>query len=178
MAERARQFLQEWTLHRESSPIGHDEAEAIAEEWEVDAAENGISSEDLHKAAGGRLTDYLLRTFGDGTIDLLGRLSAVVNTGGEKVYPEEVEEALKAHPSVFDAAVVGLPDERFGEAITALVEPNPGETIDEAELIRHVKDNLAAYKAPKRVFQIDTIGRAANGKLDYRRLKADAASRM
>lgn len=70
MAERARQFLQEWTLQRESTPIGHDEAETIAEEWEVDAAENGISTEDLHEAAGGRLADYLLRTFGDGTIDL------------------------------------------------------------------------------------------------------------
>ncbi|MEO6124122.1 MAG: AMP-binding protein [Ilumatobacteraceae bacterium] len=114
----------------------------------------------------------------DGSVRLLGRGSQCINTGGEKVYPEEVEEALKAHPAVHDAAVVGLPDERFGEAITALVEANPGATIDEAELIRHVKEHLAAYKAPKRVFQIDTIGRAANGKLDYKRLKADAASRV
>jgi len=113
----------------------------------------------------------------DGSVRLLGRGSQCINTGGEKVYPEEVEEALKAHPSVFDAAVVGLPDERFGQAITALVEANPGATIDEAELIRHVKDHLASYKAPKRVFQIDTIGRAANGKLDYKRLTADAAGR-
>ena len=113
----------------------------------------------------------------DGSVRLLGRGSQCINTGGEKVYPEEVEEALKAHPSVFDAAVVGLPDERFGQAITALVEANPGATIDEAELVRHVKEHLAAYKAPKRVFQIDTIGRAANGKLDYQRLTADAAGR-
>jgi acyl-CoA synthetase (AMP-forming)/AMP-acid ligase II len=113
----------------------------------------------------------------DGSVRLLGRGSQCINTGGEKVYPEEVEEALKDHHSVFDAAVVGLPDERFGEAITALVEANPGATIDEAELIRHVKETLAAYKAPKRVFEIDTIGRAANGKLDYKRLKAEAAAR-
>ena len=113
----------------------------------------------------------------DGSVRLLGRGSQCINTGGEKVYPEEVEEALKAHPAVFDAAVVGLPDDRFGEAITALVEANPGATVDEAELIRHVKEHLAAYKAPKRVFQIDTIGRAANGKLDYKRLKAEAATR-
>ncbi|MCU1395160.1 MAG: fatty-acid--CoA ligase [Ilumatobacteraceae bacterium] len=112
----------------------------------------------------------------DGTVKLLGRGSQCINTGGEKVYPEEVEEALKLHPSVADAAVVGLPDERFGEAITALVEPADGATIDEAALILHVKTTLAAYKAPKRVLEIDTIGRAANGKLDYRRLKAFAES--
>ncbi|MCU1401163.1 MAG: fatty-acid--CoA ligase [Acidimicrobiales bacterium] len=108
----------------------------------------------------------------DGTVKLLGRGSQCINTGGEKVYPEEVEEALKLHPSVADAAVVGLPDERFGESITALVEAADGADIDEAALILHVRSTLAAYKAPKRVFTIDTIGRAANGKLDYRRLKA------
>ena len=108
----------------------------------------------------------------------MGRGSQCINTGGEKVYPEEVEEALKHHPTVADAAVVGLPDDRFGEAITALVEPHDGATIDEAELIAHVKLHLAAYKAPKRIFTIDTIGRAANGKLDYKRLKAEALSRL
>jgi acyl-CoA synthetase (AMP-forming)/AMP-acid ligase II len=113
----------------------------------------------------------------DGTVKLLGRGSQCINTGGEKVYPEEVEEALKHHPTVADAAVVGLPDERFGEAITALVEAHVGAVINEAELIAYVKLHLAAYKAPKRVFTVDTIGRAANGKLDYKRLKAEAESR-
>jgi acyl-coenzyme A synthetase/AMP-(fatty) acid ligase len=112
----------------------------------------------------------------DGTVKLLGRGSQCINTGGEKVYPEEVEEALKLHPTVADAAVVGLPDERFGEAITALVEPHVGATIDAAELIRHVKSSLAAYKAPKHIVVVDTIGRAANGKLDYRRLRSQAES--
>jgi acyl-CoA synthetase (AMP-forming)/AMP-acid ligase II len=92
------------------------------------------------------------------------------------VYPEEVEEALKLHPTVADAAVVGLADERFGEAITALVEPQAGATVDEAELINHVKTTLAGYKAPKRIVVVDSIGRAANGKLDYKRLKAHAES--
>ena len=110
----------------------------------------------------------------DGTVKLLGRGSQCINTGGEKVYPEEVEEALKLHPTVADAAVVGLPDERFGEAITALVEPTDGATIDEAALIAHVRTILAAYKAPKRVIPVDTIGRAANGKLDYKALKSHA----
>ena len=111
----------------------------------------------------------------DGTVRLLGRGSQCINTGGEKVYPEEVEEVLKLHPSVADAAVVGLPDERFGEAITALAEPRAGQSIDEAALVSHVKQHLAHYKAPKRVFPIDTVGRAANGKLDYKSLKARAA---
>ncbi len=113
----------------------------------------------------------------DGSVKLLGRGSQCINTGGEKVYPEEVEEALKLHPSVADAAVIGLPDERFGEAITALVEARPGVELDEGALIAHVKQHLAAYKAPKRVFPIPTIGRAANGKLDYKQLKATAAER-
>jgi acyl-CoA synthetase (AMP-forming)/AMP-acid ligase II len=114
----------------------------------------------------------------DGTIVLLGRGSMSINSGGEKVYPEEVEEALKLHPTVADAAVVGVPDERFGEAITALVEPHAGDIIDEAALVAHVKERLAHYKAPKRVLTIATVGRAANGKLDYKRLTAEAMERL
>jgi acyl-CoA synthetase (AMP-forming)/AMP-acid ligase II len=94
------------------------------------------------------------------------------------VYPEEVEEALKLHSTVADAAVVGLPDDRFGEAITALVEPAPGATIDEAALIAHVKSKLAAYKAPKHVVAVGSMQRAANGKLDYRRLKLEAENAL
>ena len=105
----------------------------------------------------------------DGTINLLGRGSVCINTGGEKVFPEEVEEALKLHPSVIDAVVVGVPDEKFGQAIIGVVEPTPGAVIDEAALIAHVKGLLAPYKAPKRILPVDTIGRAPNGKVDYRR---------
>jgi acyl-CoA synthetase (AMP-forming)/AMP-acid ligase II len=114
----------------------------------------------------------------DGTLKLYGRGSQCINTGGEKVFPEEVEEALKTHPTVADAAVVGVPDERFGEAITALVEAKPGAVLDDAALIAHVREHLAAYKSPKRIVPIDTIGRAANGKLDYKRLKAVAMDRL
>jgi acyl-CoA synthetase (AMP-forming)/AMP-acid ligase II len=110
----------------------------------------------------------------DGAVVLLGRGSQSINTGGEKVYPEEVEEVLKRHPAIADAAVVGVPDERFGEAVTALVEVHPGQTLDAADVIAHVKTHLASYKAPKRVIEVPTVGRAANGKLDYRRLKAEA----
>ena len=114
----------------------------------------------------------------DGTLRLYGRGSQCINTGGEKVFPEEVEEAIKTHPSVADAAVVGVPDERFGEAITALVELTPGHQLDTAALIAHLRTTLAAYKSPKHVFTLDTMGRAANGKLDYKRLKANAVQRL
>ncbi len=118
--------------------------------------------------------DYA-RVEADGTLILLGRGSVCINTGGEKVFPEEVEESLKEHDGVHDAVVVGLPDERFGQAITAVVEPMPGSTPDEAELIAHVKGRMAHYKAPKRVVFVDSLGRAANGKVDYKRWTAHAS---
>jgi acyl-CoA synthetase (AMP-forming)/AMP-acid ligase II len=114
----------------------------------------------------------------DGTLTLLGRGSVCINTGGEKVYPEEVEEVLKTFETVADAVAVGVPDEKFGEAITAVVELASGAELDEAAIIGHVKGKLAAYKAPKRVLSIDTIGRAPNGKVDYKRLKAWAAEQV
>ncbi len=110
----------------------------------------------------------------DGSINLLGRGSQCINTGGEKVYPEEVEEILKLHDAVHDAAVVGVPDERWGEAITAIVEPNPGTEIDGDDLIGYVKTKLAAYKAPKRIIVVESVDRAPNGKLDYKALKSRA----
>lgn len=113
----------------------------------------------------------------DGSITLLGRGSVCINTGGEKVFPEEVEEALKTHESVRDAVAVGVPDDKFGEAITAVVEPADG-TVDEAILVAHVKSKLASYKAPKRVLIIDTIGRAPNGKVDYKRMKQYALDQL
>jgi len=110
----------------------------------------------------------------DGSLHLLGRGSVCINTGGEKVFPEEVEEALKTHPGVRDAVVVGLPDTRFGESICAVVEPEEGSALTLGELSDHVKGKLAAYKAPRNIVIVDTIGRAPNGKVDYKRLKADA----
>ncbi len=110
----------------------------------------------------------------DGSITLLGRGSVCINTGGEKVFPEEVEEALKTHESINDAVAVGVPDDKFGEIIVAVVELNPGDELDRAAVIAHVKSKLASYKAPKHVLTIDTIGRAPNGKVDYKRLRAYA----
>jgi 3-oxocholest-4-en-26-oate---CoA ligase len=111
----------------------------------------------------------------DGTLKLLGRGSVCINTGGEKVYPEEVEEAVKGHPDVLDAVCVGVPDERFGEVVVAMVELRPGADLDEDAVIATVKDHLASYKAPKRVHALPSLGRAANGKADYKGLKAQAA---
>ena len=114
----------------------------------------------------------------DGTVTLLGRGSVCINTGGEKVFPEEVEEVLKT-AGVVDACA-GVPDERFGEAVCAIVEPRDGTTIDAGAVIAHVKDHLAHYKAPRRVLVRDAIGRAPNGKVDYKGLTAcaGAAGRM
>ncbi|HSZ50466.1 MAG TPA: acyl-CoA synthetase [Caulobacteraceae bacterium] len=110
----------------------------------------------------------------DGSLVLLGRGSVCINTGGEKVFPEEVEEALKAHDSVWDALVVGVPDERFGERVTAVISPRPGREIDEGELLTFVRGRIAGYKLPRRLIVVDTVRRAANGKADYRWAKEAA----
>ncbi|MBK9179035.1 MAG: acyl-CoA synthetase [Acidimicrobiales bacterium] len=114
----------------------------------------------------------------DGTITLLGRGSVCINTGGEKVFPEEVEEVLKHHPAVLDAVAVGMPDERWGETVNAVVELRDGAAFDEGDLIDHVKGHLAHFKAPKRVFTITTIGRGPNGKVDYKRMRAYASDQV
>jgi len=110
----------------------------------------------------------------DGTVTLLGRGSACINTAGEKVFPEEVEDVIRTHPSVNDVAVVGVADPKYGEMVTALVEARPGAIIDESAIVAHVKASLAGYKAPKHVLSVDSVTRGPNGKLDYRALKERA----
>lgn len=101
----------------------------------------------------------------DGTIRLLGRGNLCINTAGEKVYPEEVEQCLKTHPDVVDALVFGVPDERYGQAVAAVVSVSA--TISSPELIAHVRNRLAHYKAPKRITLVSRVPRAPNGKADY-----------
>jgi 3-oxocholest-4-en-26-oate---CoA ligase len=103
----------------------------------------------------------------DGTIRLLGRGNHCINSGGEKIYPEEVEEALKTHPAVQDALVFGVPDARFGQAVSAVVGLAPGASATDAALIEHVRHKLAAYKAPRRIAFTTRVPRAPNGKADY-----------
>lgn len=108
----------------------------------------------------------------DGSITLLGRGSSVVNTGGEKVHPEEVEEALTALPTVLDAIVVGIPDERLGQIVAAVVQPSPGASPSAEEIVAAVRDRLAGYKAPRRVTFVEQIPRSPNGKADLASARA------
>ena len=110
----------------------------------------------------------------DGTLTLLGRSSMCINSGGEKVYAEEVEESLKTHADVEDALVVGVPDARWGRAVTALVMLREGAALDEGGLRRHVRAQLAGYKTPKRILAVQGMFRAPNGKADYARATAHA----
>lgn len=114
------------------------------------------------------------RSNGDGTIDLLGRLSAVVNTGGEKVFPTEVEQVLLEHPSVGDAIVFGLPHPRFGEAVSAMVSPADGAEIVPAALLDFVGGRLAGFKKPRHLFVRASLDRSLTGKIELARVKEDA----
>ncbi|TAM80776.1 MAG: acyl-CoA synthetase [Jatrophihabitans sp.] len=104
----------------------------------------------------------------DGTITLLGRGNTCVNTGGEKVFPEEVEEALMSHPDVFDVLVIGLPDETLGQRVAAVVELRPGAGTDAHALVAHARTGIAGYKVPKSIWFVDKVHRLATGKADYR----------
>jgi acyl-CoA synthetase (AMP-forming)/AMP-acid ligase II len=103
----------------------------------------------------------------DGTITLLGRGSQCINSGGEKIFPEEVEAALKAHPAVFDAVVVGVPDERWGQRVAAVVQPRSGEVPTLDELDAHCRDHVAGYKVPRELHLVPEVVRSPSGKPDY-----------
>jgi fatty-acyl-CoA synthase len=117
----------------------------------------------------------------DGVVTLLGRGSVCINTGGEKVYPEEVEVAIRNHPDVIDVVVVGTPDERFGEVVTAVCSVAHRDSLDDDTWTRTVRDHalaqLADHKAPRRVVVVDEVYRAPNGKADYRWAKDVAVER-
>jgi fatty-acyl-CoA synthase len=104
----------------------------------------------------------------DGTLILLGRGSQVINSAGEKIFPEEVEEAVKRVEGVLDCLVVGVDDDRFGQAVIAVASLAEGVDVDAQAVIASVKNDLAGYKAPKRVIFVDKVPRAPNGKADYR----------
>jgi fatty-acyl-CoA synthase len=118
------------------------------------------------------------RVSGDGTIAVLGRGSVSINTGGEKVYPEEVERVLKHHAGVYDAIVVGTPHPTWGEQVTAVVQPRPGATPAVAELIELCAKHLARFKLPKTVVFVEQIVRSPSGKPDYRWAKSEALARI
>lgn len=107
----------------------------------------------------------------DNRLTLLGRGSNCINTGGEKVYPEEVEAAIKAHPDVYDTLVVGIPDERYGQAVAAVVQPRPGATIELEGLRTFLRAHLSGYKLPRALTIVDEVPRNATGKAQYPKAK-------
>jgi acyl-CoA synthetase (AMP-forming)/AMP-acid ligase II len=114
--------------------------------------------------------DYALLE-ADGRITLLGRGSVSINSGGEKIFPEEVEGALKSHPDVFDVLVVGVPDTRWGERVAALLQPREGKQPTLEDLQAHCRSYIAGYKVPRELILVDEVPRLPNGKPDYRRAK-------
>jgi len=113
----------------------------------------------------------------DGTVTMLGRGSVSINSGGEKIYPEEVEAALKGHPDVFDALVVGVPDPRFGQHVAAVVQPRDGARPTLAELDSFVRREIAGYKVPRSLWYVDEVKRSPAGKPDYRWAKDQTEER-
>jgi acyl-CoA synthetase (AMP-forming)/AMP-acid ligase II len=114
----------------------------------------------------------------DGTMHLLGRGSVCINTGGEKVYPEEVEVVARAVTGIADCTVVGVPDDRFGNAVVAVVSRTPGSTVTAEELSSEMRKSLAAYKCPKHVVFVDSVYRSPSGKADYKITRETAMSAL
>lgn len=156
-----------WLAQRGRVPLGYlgDRARTESTFPEIDGV--------VHAVAGDRA---MLRA--DGRVELLGRDSVTINTGGEKVHAEEVEQALKDHPSVYDVLVVGLPSAKWGQEVIAVVAPIEGcDGLDPAALAAHVGDRLARFKLPKQYIEVDQIERSASGKPDYPWARAIASAR-
>jgi acyl-CoA synthetase (AMP-forming)/AMP-acid ligase II len=109
----------------------------------------------------------LARVEADGTVTLLGRGSQSINSGGEKIFPEEVEAAVKSHPAIYDAVVVGVPDERWGQRVAAVVQPREGTTPDLESVQAHCRTRIAGYKVPRELHVVDLMQRSPSGKADY-----------
>ncbi len=107
----------------------------------------------------------------DGSISLLGRGSQCINTGGEKVYPEEVEEAVKRHPAIEDCVVFGVPDERFGQSVVGVASLSAGATTTADALLADLRQRLSSYKVPRSLVLIEVVPRAANGKVDLPKVR-------
>jgi len=138
-------------------PLGYykDEAKSAALFTEVDGKRYAVPGD-------------FARLEEDGTVTLLGRGNMCVNTAGEKVFPEEVEGVLKSHPDVFDALVIGVPDERLGQRVGAVVQARPGRTLSYEELAAHARQQIAGYKVPRSIWVVEEISRLPSGKPDYR----------
>ena len=118
----------------------------------------------------------LARVEADGSVTLLGRGASSINSGGEKVFPEEVELVIKCYPGVFDVVVIGTPDDRFGERVAAVIEARPGIVLDLHALESHVREHLADFKVPRRVVLVDQLQRRPTGKADLVWARAQVAT--
>lgn len=141
-------------------PVGYykDPEKSAKTFIEIDGVRYSIPGDNARIEEGNRIT-------------LLGRGSNCINTGGEKVYPEEVEQAIKAHPGVYDVLVVGLPDEKYGQTVAAVVEPREGATVELEELRTFLRAHLSGYKLPRALTVVPEIPRNATGKAQYPRAK-------
>jgi acyl-CoA synthetase (AMP-forming)/AMP-acid ligase II len=148
------------TARKGHVPVGYykDPEKSAKTFVEIDGERYAIPGDNARIEEGNRLT-------------LLGRGSNCINTGGEKVYPEEVEAAIKAHPDVYDTLVVGIPDERYGQAVAAVVEPRPGATIELEGLRTFLRAHLSGYKLPRALTVVDEVPRNATGKAQYPKAK-------
>jgi fatty-acyl-CoA synthase len=108
------------------------------------------------------------RVLADGSLELHGRDSVTINTGGEKVFAEEVEQALKHHPAIFDVVVVGRPSERWGQEVVAVVQLRPGTDPADDDLRATAAEHVARYKLPKAIVRVPVVERSPSGKPDYR----------
>jgi acyl-CoA synthetase (AMP-forming)/AMP-acid ligase II len=143
-----------------SVPVGYykDPEKSAATFIEIDGQRYSVPGDFARIEEGGRVT-------------LLGRGSNCVNTGGEKVYPEEVEMAIKRHPAVYDVLVVGIPDEKYGQAVAAAVQVREGASVELDELREFLRDSLSGYKLPRALTIVPEIPRNATGKAQYPRAK-------
>ncbi|MBI1884931.1 MAG: acyl-CoA synthetase [Chloroflexi bacterium] len=153
-----------WLARRGRIPLGYykDEAKTAATFVEVDGVRWALPGD-------------MAMVEADGTITLLGRGSQCINSGGEKIFPEEVEAALKSHPAVFDAVVVGVPDTRWGERVAAVVQPRSGHMATLQELDAHCRTKVAGYKVPRELHVVAELVRQPSGKPDYRWARSVAA---
>jgi acyl-CoA synthetase (AMP-forming)/AMP-acid ligase II len=104
----------------------------------------------------------------DGRIAVFGRGAMCINSGGEKIFPEEVEAALKAHPGVVDAVVVGVPDAKWGQRVAAIIQPRTGAKVSLEAIDAHCRTRIAGYKVPRQVSLVEQLVRQPSGKPDYR----------
>jgi acyl-CoA synthetase (AMP-forming)/AMP-acid ligase II len=159
-------------INEDNQPVGPGEVGRLARGGHIPFGyyKDEVKTRALFTEVGGKryvVPGDLARVEEDGTVTLLGRGNMCVNTGGEKVFPEEVEGAIKAHPDVFDALVIGVPDDRFGQRVAALVQPRPGRTLSLSSLDAHARTVLAGYKVPRSLWLVDEVKRSPSGKPDY-----------